>query len=330
MKRNRSIVFSILIFLCCGFLAAEPYGSIVYAEGKSFTLIRDGAPRVIAVDSSGVFGMEIMAGDIFQTAEETMLEFAVYAVGATIKIAENTSFRCGVEPEKKQVTGELYYGRVRAKVERLAKGATYRISSPSLVAGVRGTDFGLDVISVKVPQASIESNNNEYSTQQGHSAILHRVFCLEGSVLVGDFSAPKLNTVLLSAGEKVEKLQVLSKKDIDEAALEKEEINKEIREFWEERPFSGKSPVLMSLTEPVIRLDSSVNDGEEVSKKPQNRSIPTILTTTLFILGGSALITAAIADYTSSDDWLVKSSLSAGCIMIGSGAVISIMSLFSR
>lgn len=317
MNRNKSIVFIIFIFFCCSFASAEPYGRIIYAEGNSFTLIRGGTPRVISVESSGVFGMEIKSGDIFQTAAETMLEFAVNAVGATVKIAENTSFRCGTEPENKQVTGELYYGRVRAKVNRLARGSTYRISSPSLVAGVRGTDFGLDVVSLRVKRAPSEKNNQEYSTDLGDSAVLHRVFCFEGSVLVSDFSAPKLNTVLLSSGEKIERLQVLSQSDTEEKALEKEAINKEIREFWEMRPFSDVPPVLRALSEPVIREDGSLTQDVEAARPARSMRVPAIITTTLMVLGGSAIITSSILDSNGSNDWIADYSFSAGVIMIG-------------
>lgn len=330
MNRNKSVVFSILILLCCGFLVAEPYGTVLYAEGNSFTLIRAGELSVIPVDSSGVFGMEVMAGDVFQTADETMLEFFVYSVGATVKIAENTSFRFDVEPEKKQVTGELYYGRVRAKVERLARGKNYQISSPSLVAGVRGTDFGLDVIALKSPKPQSEENQQEYSGNQSNSVTLHRVFCLEGSVLVGDYSTPKLTTVLLAAGEKVEKLPVVSESETEEDILEKEAINKEIREFWEARPFRGKAPVLMPIADPIIRLDDAANNKEAVSKSPRNQRVPAILTTTFVALGATACIMAAVFDTGGSEDWLVQYSLSAGGIMIGSGVLVSILSLFSR
>ena len=53
-----------------------------------------------------------------------MLELGIREAGAVVKIVENTSFRCSREPEDNRTTGELYYGRVRAKVTRLARGST--------------------------------------------------------------------------------------------------------------------------------------------------------------------------------------------------------------
>lgn len=342
MNRNKSILYVLFFFLCCTLpLSAEGvFASIIYAEGISFRLIRDGRPRQIFVDNKDVFGMEVKPGDIFQTASETMLEFTIHELGATVKIAENTSFRFDREPDNKRTTGELYYGRVRAKVDRLARGNTYRISSPSLVAGVRGTDFGLDVIALRQSgdssEPEMEDTAREYSADDPESAVLHRVFCFEGSVLVGDFSGPDLDTIILTAGEKVERI-IIPSEEGEAKPLKKQRINSEIREFWDMRPFKGIETGIIPVSD-TSDMDESSESGKPESRplkfgsnrSAQHMRIPGALTSTLMVLGTTAFISAAVLDSVTSDDWMVRATQTSGCIMIGSGLVITVLSLIAR
>lgn len=342
MNRNKSILYALFFFLCCviPLSAEEVFASIIYAEGESFRLIRDGRPRKISVESKEVFGMEVKPGDIFQTASETLLEFTIHELGATVKIAENTSFRFDREPENNRTTGELYYGRVRAKVDRLARGSTYRISSPSLVAGVRGTDFGLDVIALRQVSTEAEpgpeDTGREYSAADAESAVMHRVFCFEGSVLVGDFSGPDLDTIILTAGEKVERV-VIPAEETEPEPLKKQRINNEIREFWDMRPFRGIETGIIPVAD--ISDTEQTSDTGKPKARPlkfgSNRSakhmrIPGALTSTLMVLGTTAFVSSAVLDSVTSDDWIVRSAQTSGCIMIGSGLVITVLSLVAR
>ena len=342
MNRNKSILSVICIILLCAvpLVAEGPFASIIYAEGTSFRLIRDGRQQQISVDSTDVFGMEVLPGDIFQTASETMLEFTIHELGATVKIAENTSFRFDREADNKRTTGELYYGRVRAKVDRLARGNTYRISSPSLVAGVRGTDFGLDVIALRQTAPPVEAaedeTTREYAAAAAESAVLHRVFCFDGSVLVGDFSGPELDTIILTAGEKVERVIIPSEKS-DPAPLQKQRIDSEIREFWDMRPFKGIEVGVIPVTEVADTAEPSDQKGPAPrplkfgsTRSAKHMRVPGALTATLMVLGTSSFASAAVLDSVTSDDWLVQATQTSGYIMIGSGLVITILSLVGR
>ncbi len=342
MNRNKSILYALFFFLCCVLpLQAEGiFASIIYAEGESFRLIRDGRPRKISVDSKEVFGMEVKPGDIFQTASDTMLEFTIHELGATVKIAENTSFRFDREAENNRTTGELYYGRVRAKVDRLARGSTYRISSPSLVAGVRGTDFGLDVIALRQigpgSKAEMDDTAREYAADDAESAVMHRVFCFEGSVLVGDFSGPDLDTIILTAGEKVERV-IIPSEDGEPEPLKKQRINNEIREFWDMRPFKGIESGIIPVADVPVAEETS--DTRESGARPlrfgSNRSakhmrIPGVLTSTLMVLGTTAFVSSAVLDSVTSDELIVRTVRTSGGIMIGSGLIITVLSLVAR
>lgn len=341
MKRIKSALLSLVIILCgVPQLAAEVYGTIIYAEGSSFRLVRNGTSRQISVDSNEVFGMEVIPGDIFQTASQTMLELGIREAGAVVKIAENTSFRCDREPKDNRTTGELYYGRVRAKVTRLARGSTYRITSPSLVAGVRGTDFGLDVIAFRrspdtgvQPVAadgavSADTGDPEYTVNDGDATVLHRVFCFDGSVLVGDFSGPELETVVLTAGEKVERLVLAG--TAETGPLEKMTIDSEIRAFWDSRPFKGIEAGIIPVEDEGVRDVPARKPRFAPERSAGHLRVPGTITATLMVLGSSALVSAAVLDSMTSDDWMVRAAHTSGCIMIGSGTVVTLLSLIGR
>jgi formylglycine-generating enzyme required for sulfatase activity len=120
----------------------------------------------------------------------------------------------------------LYYGRVRAKVAKLAGSSSYKITSPSLVAGVRGTDFGCDLIAVR-PRV-------KDGTDAGASPVMSRVFCFEGSVSVSEADGSADETILIEKNEMVEKLVV---KDTGTApaavpVLQKKTLDVEVTEFW--------------------------------------------------------------------------------------------------
>ena len=156
--RNKRVYCAILVLLMtASALAAAPYATITYAEGKSFSLLRSGKQTTVSVSSPDVFGMEIVPGDVIQTGAGTFLELYINPIAASVQIAENTSFRCDADSTGAKSSGELYYGRVRAKVAKLSGSSSYRISSPSLVAGVRGTDFGCDVIAVRPTRTSVRT-----------------------------------------------------------------------------------------------------------------------------------------------------------------------------
>ncbi|MDY7029830.1 MAG: FecR domain-containing protein, partial [Spirochaetota bacterium] len=126
--------------------AETPAGSLVYATGSGFQLIRDGSSRDydLAVDSAD--GLEFFPGDYINTYEATFIEIELTGSGHLLKISENTSFLFEEKQQSDQNRFLVNYGRVRARVEKLAGLEQFTIDGPSMVAGVRGTDFGYDVL----------------------------------------------------------------------------------------------------------------------------------------------------------------------------------------
>lgn len=384
MKGNKRLpALAACIVLSLGLAAAEPWARIVYAEGSSFNLVRSGKVLKKEVASADVIGFELASGDILQTASSTFLELYIYPVSASVQIAENTSFRCESDGTGTQTKGELYYGRVRAKVAKLSGSNSFRISSPSLVAGVRGTDFGLDVISMPIQSvqtgpagesasgpAAVPSSGSAAVPASG-SAILSRVFCFEGSVAVAPVKDTASLLVLVEGGEMVERqlTKLDSGSEADQAPLEKKPISDQVSGFWSERPVIGpdlseaassdapssealsaagedgdavaaegqvpEEPVLpvFSLTDAValpngiIMRDILFRGFEDESKMRRNLRIPGAATAILMTAGSFCSIGAAYwAEYQDPEEVLVAPVHSAGLAMIGSAAILSILS----
>lgn len=339
---NTRVLAALLGLIVCGTaFAASPYATIHYAEGSTFILLRGGQSRTVDVNAAGTFGMVIQPGDIIQTSGGTFLEIFINPVSASVQIAENTSFRCDADGTGTKSSGELYYGRVRAKVAKLAGSSSYRISSPSLVAGVRGTDFGCDVIalrpskSAKVPAAS--------------TPILNRVFCFEGSVLVSEplpgppepgaqaDGAVELKTVLIGANEMVEKVVAEDASSVRANApdqpLQKTKVSDEVNAFWSARPVVGH-PEAPLPGETEGRLvgrfrvtDKSWPAGRTEKALARNLRVPSLAAAALVTLGtASCAGAAALGVQMPREEHLIYAGYGAGWMMIGSGTLLALVS----
>jgi len=309
-------------------MAATPYATINYAEGSSFLLIRDGKSSKILVDAPEVLGMELKSGDILQTSASTFLEISIKSIAATVQVAENTSFKCAVDSSGVQITGELYYGRVRAKVTKLAGASTFHISTPSLVAGVRGTNFGCDAIATRPvsPKGA--------ASVPGVMVITNRVFCFEGSVTVDDTSKTVPDTILISPNEMVEK--TVDQQTVVQP-LQKTAINPEINEFWEEHPISSIQLAVAPVAAPVPAAEKPNNPDYTVvdHKWPTGRNekqglskavLPTILAVTFVLIGTTTCLASGY--YNSANDGgnvLNNGTFSEGLVLIGTGSVFALI-----
>jgi hypothetical protein len=215
--------------LCAGAALAQAKAAAVieYASSDDVIVIRAG--RALTIDDP--FGLELQQGDNVQTGRATLLEIRLTQSGAVFKLAENTTFVLN-----KAVSGEtalsLVYGRLRAKVDKLSANDAFTLASASAVAGVRGTDFGMDVIA---------------SRSSGLSYPLTQVYCFEGEVVV----TAMVNTVA-SSKEKLESIpksfvigsgEMVTVNRIEEVIdANKSPILPSIEEFWGDKGFSAEPP----------------------------------------------------------------------------------------
>jgi hypothetical protein len=332
MKHMERSIFAALFAVASLFVSAEPYGVVSYAEGSSFFLIRGASRQSFNPDVKDPAGLEIKPGDVLQTGKGTFLEIYLNPIQASVQIAENTSFRCDAEDSGNKSTGELYYGRVRAKVGKLAGGKTYRISSPSLVAGVRGTDFGLDVI------AFAGSSSGEGPSAAVKASTLYRVFCLEGSVLVGDLSGPELKTLIIGEKEMVERaVEQGAPAETVRAPLGKATVSPEVTAFWGARPFVGPVASMTSLDVPLSYTEGPFTVTRKVWPKGAsypasigNVDVVKLTSVMLISIGSLSCIGAAYwGSNVNRDEMGVDPAFSAGLVMMGSGSVLSLFTLLA-
>jgi hypothetical protein len=217
-----------ILVLTAGMASAQPQSAAVieYASSDDVIVIRQGRSLTIA----DPFGFELQEGDNVQTGRSTLLEIRLTQGNAVFKLAENTTFVL-----TKAVSGEttlsLIYGRLRAKVDKLGGKDAFTLAGASAVAGVRGTDFGMDVIA---------------SRSSGLSFPLTQVYCFEGEVLVTALvntlasSKERLESIpkgfVISSGEMVTVQRI---EDIIDA--NKSSILPAIELFWADKGFSGAS-----------------------------------------------------------------------------------------
>jgi hypothetical protein len=208
---------------------------IEFSSGDDVVVIRSGK----RVSTSDPIGLELFQGDQIQTGRGVFVELRLSTGGALIKLAENTTFVLE-RLSGGETSLRLVYGRIRAKVEKLAGTDSFSVSSTQAVAGVRGTDFGLDVVVAK------SSTGGTTSTQ---------AYCFEGAVEVIAYvrsdalAAESLEaiprTFMINAGEMI---KVEGEAGTTEAS--KSVIEKNIQEFWKANDY--QSELQNSLTGPLV------------------------------------------------------------------------------
>lgn len=219
MKSQSTLCVCMIACLVLGTSAwADGAAAVVeYASGDDVIVLRAGR-RVPADD---LIGMELMEGDQVQTGKGVFLEMRLFSSGAVIKLAENTTFALESLADGK-TSLRLVYGRIRAKVERLAGTDSFVVKSTQAVAGVRGTDFGLDVMATRSAALGSTTTN---------------VYCFQGFVDVTALlrtdaqAAESLEAIprasLITAGEMV-RVEVVS----GAVQASKTALDPSIGEFW--------------------------------------------------------------------------------------------------
>ena len=254
MKKNLYLLF-VLIFIVSSIFAQsqsvsdQSSGLIIYAEGTGFDVIHEGEITFIDLTrGDDPFGIEFFKGDIVNTYDETFIEVQLTPSQNMVKISENTSFTVRETDSSGGGSFELNYGRVRAKVTKLFGAKKFQITSPSVIAGVRGTDFGCNVIAEK-----------------GSGGVqISEVFCFEGSVAVQlaatDMAAKESGEVIIKAGEmaREEKVKV---GEGEPSILTVKTITPEIKRYWNIHDFKGSPRTMESSVEtPVPAVAGQIKD----------------------------------------------------------------------
>ena len=239
--------------------ADNPAAELIFGDGYGFTLQRDGKETVYDLYYDDVTGLPLMSGDFISTDKETFLEIRLSSSRNVLKIAENSSVQIMEVTESGGGRFALTYGRIRARVAKLGGGDHFVIAGRSAAAGVRGTDFGYDILAERV-------------TEAGEAQTIARVYCFDGEVELVPFDRVNGNEppagsdfVLVRRNEmavfSVETIPVIEDMSIVE-------IEESVRTFWDEYDFEAKATESVSPASipeqsgPVMHDEGSVDESE--------------------------------------------------------------------
>ncbi len=212
--RRQLFLLSLLVIAPAVHLVGEPsVGVIVYSEGREVTLLRDDTRISLDAGTGEALGEPVYAFDQITTGEDTSAEIQLLTGRNIVKIAENTTFTVAELGDGRSSLG-VTYGRLRARVERLAGTSSFELRGITASAGVRGTDFAYDQV---------------LDPERGD--LFNRVSCLEGEVTVFATRRPDVSATLV-AGESV---LVPAGAGPEDAVFEP--VPEAVRGFWAERPF---------------------------------------------------------------------------------------------
>lgn len=254
MRCNGTYVF-LACFLALGTVLAtaqaKPAATIEYSSGDDLIVIRQGR-RVSFKDA---IGLDLYQGDQVQTGKGVFVELSLSGRSAVVKLAENTTFILDRLSDG-QTSLQLVYGRIRAKVEKLAGSESFTVRSVQAIAGVRGTDFGVDVVAPR----SVSS-----------TATTTSAYCFEGAVEVTAFvrtgllAAESLEAIprafVIEAGEMVKVEGETGKSDAVKTA-----IDETIQAFWHANDyiFEGGAAVqeeIAKMASPAVGSAAGFDDG---------------------------------------------------------------------
>lgn len=182
MHTIRKIAFLFTIFFILILLVTpSAIASVTFGELKGDVQIipADGTPSHAA--EQGAF---LNPNDKVQTGEDGSAKIVIENTGE-IKLKKETTWSYDQSvstAEKREFSAYLAIGRLRADVQKLPGGSSFQIKTPTSIAAVRGTSFGLfvyefagqvftqlDVIDNAVQFSNI-SGDQSYVIEQGNSA----------------------------------------------------------------------------------------------------------------------------------------------------------------
>lgn len=197
-------------------------GLIVYAEGSEITILQGGVRRSLDVTAGEALGEPLFVGDQLSTGPHTFAEIQLLTGTNIVRLSENTTVTLSELNPSGRTAVDMTFGRIRSRVDRLAGGGRFEVRGATVVAGVRGTEFGYDQVVDPVT-----------------GAVTNAVYALEGEVEVNRASIAtepaESDALIVSAGQAV----VLNDGAVSAAqSLVTVPIPEETLRFWSQRPFA--------------------------------------------------------------------------------------------
>ncbi|GAB1484013.1 hypothetical protein MASR2M78_28300 [Treponema sp.] len=305
-------------------------GEIVYAEGRDFSVVHKGIPRVYEVSGPDTLGLALEEGDLVQTGSKSFVEIQLFPRGSLLKLAENTSLlirKIGVEQQ--EVSLDLVYGRVRAKVARLSGSESFSIRSLGAIAGVRGTDFGIDALIHPSMPNQIASTSKP----------LLRAYCFSGELAVqtpsSDLAKDKTqNPVELKAND-----MLTIDTSSSSVLIEKKSIEPSIISFWSMNEFKALPPLPAPESNPLLSSIETSSPASELEiryrepdyskyKKTISAKNFGISVSAFFSLVGISLNSVGVYAYSEGNTRAGTNAFALGTISVGLSFVSLIASYF--
>jgi hypothetical protein len=125
------------LLLCTPALADEAAMHAAFVEGD-VSVTRAAARTAVKP------GDALAPGDEIATGSDARLEIA-FASGTILRVGENSKLTLGESVPQQKVSARLALGNVWARVHKLLSGETFHLETDNAVAGVRGTEFRIEV-----------------------------------------------------------------------------------------------------------------------------------------------------------------------------------------
>ncbi len=215
MKAARLAIAGIVFaFFALPFAAAQEQAAVLEYFGA--------AGQIRVVDSDGFetsdvrFGMDLAVGDRIIT-RNTTAEIRLSPSGSIVKLSANTEFRidglAGVKKSDKNGFS-LLSGKLRTVVAR-GSGGRFEVRTPTAVCGVRGTDFGVQVITGAMEAVAVREGVVSFMKNSGAELSL-------GAGQAADAFAAVFRAMTLSAAEMSEAFRGMDFEKLNPEAVPKE------------------------------------------------------------------------------------------------------------
>jgi hypothetical protein len=241
--------------------SASAWAEVEYSVGDDIVVIRAGHP--VPVDD--LIGFRLAEGDQIQTGKGTFVELRLMPSGGMIKISENTAFVLSRIASAKDRSFKLLYGRVRAKVDKLASADSFDVRGDVATAGVRGTDFGYEALTSK-------------ATGTESQKPVTRVYCFDGSVVVAvapSYEGQDVKPIVVKPGKMV---QVEEKDGFWVPELLP--LPEEVKSFWSTNEFAepgalkiGTAPKAEGAPDPAASIGLPSYASVQAGMKVKNGAI---------------------------------------------------------
>lgn len=259
MKNTFCLTLLIVIFFHMPVFTEDSdiFAIVLYAEGYEVSIYQnDGTVEVFDVLNDDFIGQPLYEGESIETDSESYVEIQLYPSENILKLSESTALTLdSMYGSSGGSELSLVYGSVRAKVEKLLTDDPFSIQTGNTIAGVRGTDFGVDYV--------YDDDEETYVTD---------VICFEGEIEVRETEETE-SSERYSIGPD-EQLTVRPRPDglLGFSRLPLADMRKE---FWEKRDFR-EAPVLPGIIEKRFPglLERIKSDEEFRRMTPEQRMLP--------------------------------------------------------